>query len=363
MGDRKNRRSLRVLQLIDSLEAGGAERMAVNLANALRPEVDGSYLCTTRAEGLLKGSLDKDVGYLFLKRKRTLDFSALKRLRAFVNHEQITVVHAHASSYFMATLLKLVYPKIDVVWHDHYGNSEFLEQRPKTILKCCSKTFKAIITVNAQLADWDEQHLGCRKVVFLPNFVVPYKTAPQTTLHGIKGKRILCLANLRPQKDHITLIKAFKQVNEQFTDWTLHCVGKDFKDAYATQIKTLVQDLTLEEVVFFYGSCEDTEQIILQSDIGVLSSKSEGLPLALLEYGQSGLAVVATDVGDCKLVISDACYGSLVPSNTIAALAESILVYMKDFKRRKETGAALKSVVENSFSEAASVKRILALYA
>jgi glycosyltransferase involved in cell wall biosynthesis len=353
---------LRVLQLIDSLAAGGAERMAVNLANALVSQVDRSYLCTTRSEGLLKRSLYSKVGYLFLNRTKTIDLAALRRLRKFVKQEKITLVHAHATSYFMATMLKLVYPNIAVVWHDHYGNSEFLHQRPKLILKWCSRTFKAIITVNAQLAVWDKQHLNCSHVAFLPNFVVPNKRLPQTKLHGELGKRVLCLANLRPQKDHITLLKAFRRVNEEFPEWTLHCVGKDFKDDYSTQIKTLVRDLALQHEVFFYGSCEDTEQIISQVDIGVLSSTSEGLPLALLEYGHGGLAVVATDVGDNKLVINDTAYGALVPSLNDKVLADAIIVYIKDFELRGRTGVVLRSLILEKFSLAASIKQLLKIY-
>ena len=354
---------MRILQLIDSLEAGGAERMAVNLANALILEVERSYLCATRAEGLLKEGLKAEVGYLFLKRKRTLDFWALKRLLQFVKHEQINVVHAHASSYFLATLLKLVYPKLTIIWHDHYGNSEFLEQRPKTILKCCSKSFKAIITVNAVLEHWNKQNLYCKNVVFLPNFVVSYPvTKTITKLKGVTGKRVLCLANLRAQKDHVTLLKGVQQVVQQFPEWTLHCVGKDFEDAYAETIKTTVEALHLEESVFFYGSCKDTTAIIAQADIGVLASKSEGLPLALLEYGQGGLAVIATDVGDCHLVVPSKLHGELIPPQKPKELAKALKMFMTNIELRQQTGKRLQNFVAETFSEAASIKQILALY-
>ena len=59
---------MRVLQLIDSLDAGGAERMSVTIANALSTRIDRSYLCTSRKEGVLKSDLKKDVGYLFLRK-------------------------------------------------------------------------------------------------------------------------------------------------------------------------------------------------------------------------------------------------------------------------------------------------------
>ena len=59
---------MKVLQLIDSLATGGAERMAVNLANLLSSHIESSYLCSTRKEGALKNAINLDVKYLFLNR-------------------------------------------------------------------------------------------------------------------------------------------------------------------------------------------------------------------------------------------------------------------------------------------------------
>jgi glycosyltransferase involved in cell wall biosynthesis len=86
------------------------------------------------------------------------------------------------------------------------------------------------------------------------------------------------------------------------------------------------------------------------------------LPLALLEYGHGGLAVVATDVGDCRLVISGTVYGALVPSLNDKALADSIKVYIKDSELRSLTGLALRTVVMENFSLKASIKQLLKLY-
>ena len=52
---------MRVLQLIDSLHPGGAERVSVNIANALVENIDKSFLCVTREEGILKESLTPSV--------------------------------------------------------------------------------------------------------------------------------------------------------------------------------------------------------------------------------------------------------------------------------------------------------------
>ena len=91
---------MKVLQLIDSLNAGGAERVAVNYANSLTSRIEASYLCATREEGLLKESLSKNVQYLFLNKKTSLDFNAIRKLNKYVKKQDIQIIHAHSTSFF-----------------------------------------------------------------------------------------------------------------------------------------------------------------------------------------------------------------------------------------------------------------------
>ena len=72
---------MRVVQIIDSLEIGGAERMAVNYANVLAEKISFSGLITTRKEGQLKSQIDSKVSCLFLRKKKTIDFKAIFRIR------------------------------------------------------------------------------------------------------------------------------------------------------------------------------------------------------------------------------------------------------------------------------------------
>ena len=126
---------MRIIQIIDSLEAGGAERMAVNYANALVPHVDFSGLVTTRKEGPLLSQLHKRVDYLFLNKQNSFDLEALLLLRRFVVKHRVTLVHAHSTSFFIAFLLKLVCPSVKLIWHDHFGESEFLKTRATLMFK------------------------------------------------------------------------------------------------------------------------------------------------------------------------------------------------------------------------------------
>jgi glycosyltransferase involved in cell wall biosynthesis len=263
----------------------------------------------------------------------------------------------------MATWLKWRLPHLKLVWHDHYGQSEHLAHRPARMLSYCSKWFNGIIAVNQQLADWAKLVLKHGYIKVLPNFVVmrPTETAT-TTLQGTEGKRLLCLANLRPQKNHFNLIEAFRQVSVSHPDWSLHLVGKDFKDDYSERLRQAVQEADVETKVYIYGSCEDIGHILAQAQIGVLSSQSEGLPLALLEYGLVGLPVVATAVGDIPNVIEHQNNGLLVPPNNAAVLAAAINQLITRPEVSQYYGKALQSVVQQQYSAEASVAHLLVFY-
>lgn len=353
---------MRVLQIIDSLNPGGAERVAVNIANALAKNIDGSFLCATREEGILKSSIDSSVIYYFLKKKSIVDIREIVNLNKFLRNNKIDLIHAHSTSFFIAVILKLLNSNVKLVWHDHYGNSEFLTKRKSWILKYCSKYFDFVFCVNKNLEDWAKNYLKIKKLIYLPNFVVQNKIEPQTTLVGEDGKRIICLANLRPQKDHITLIRAFKNVVKENSGWTLHLVGKDFNDEYSLKVKNEITNNNLAAQIFLYNSKPDISNILSQCEIGLLSSKSEGLPLALLEYGLAKLAVIATKVGECEAVIENSKNGILINPNDEKALEDAIIFLIKNLKYREKSAICFNEKIKNEYSEKVVIKSIIDIY-
>ena len=348
---------MRVLQLIDSLNPGGAERVAVSLANAFSQESEGSYLCTTREEGSLKCTLLPNVTFLFLEKKKTLDIKAVLKLKYFVKTNKITIVHAHGTSYFMATLLKIVFPKIKLIWHEHYGNRVDALRNQNKALYVCSFFFNKIIAVNQKLREWCIKNLATKNVEYLPNFVDSNSFAPEI---GHREKTIICLANLRDPKNHLNLLKAFKKVNHSYNDWKLILVGKDKNDAYSKKLKKYISKNNMEGVVSVLGESNQTNTLLLRASVGVLSSDSEGLPMALLEYGATGLAVVATKAGFCEEVIGN--FGKTVPTKDSTALANAILYYLKSEERRIIDAKAFQKHIFDNYSSNAILPKLIAIY-
>lgn len=353
---------MRVLQLIDSLEAGGAERVAVSYANGLLNHVGASYLCTTRKEGLLKENLSKDVGYLFLKKTKTLDLKAVNVLSRFLKRNKISTIHAHGSSFFIAVMIKILNPKIKLIWHDHYGNrvnSGFLHT---VVLQICSLFFSSILVVSADLEQWAKKRLWNNSITYIQNYPQLDTTKKVTVLKGVAQKRIICLANLREDKNHPFLIEAFSQLLKFYPDWTLHLVGQNHNDQYAINLKNLIGDLKLGNNVFMYGSCPDILNILSQAQIGILSSKSEGLPLALLEYGLQGLATITTDVGQCSKVITNHVNGIVIESNDKDALCDAIKLYIENKDVRASYSQHLRNHILQVYSETSTLNHVVTIY-
>src|ERR1044072_4703083 len=90
---RREMSQIGIMQVTDTLAAGGTERVAINIANPLPRDRYRVHLCTTRSDGPLASQLAGDVGRICLYRKRTLDLSALRRMADYIRANDIAVLH------------------------------------------------------------------------------------------------------------------------------------------------------------------------------------------------------------------------------------------------------------------------------
>lgn len=336
--------------------------MAVTYANLLQKKGMQSFLCCTREEGLLKDDLNPEVGYIFLNKKSTFQLKPIFQLRSFIKKNKIEIIHAHGTSFFTATLQKFLNRDLKLVWHDHYGLSENLEQRKFFVLKKCSRKFDAVFSVNQDLKNWAEKHLRTKNVYYLTNFLPIKKNVKHqnAVLKGGNSFRIVCLANLRPQKNHLLLIRAFNTIQKEHSDVSLHLIGKNWGDAYFSKIKNLISELKLENKIFYYGSQAGVDGYLEKSDLGMLSSDSEGLPMALLEYGQAALPVVVTDVGQCREVVRN--YGKIVEPKNPNALSAAVLNYIEYPKQRNKDAENFHQHIRKNYTEDAVFPQLQKLY-
>jgi glycosyltransferase involved in cell wall biosynthesis len=356
-------RRIGVMQVVDTLDIGGAEKIAVQLANLLPPDRFVSYLCTTRRDGPLEVQVAPHVVRVRLNRTGRFDSAGIHRMASFIAGQDIRILHAHGSSLFISRIASLVSRLPIVLWHDHYGRCE-LGDRSAWLYRIATHGI-GVIAVNHPLAEWSRTMLGvpADHIWYVPNWVdMPPVTSLASPLPGTAGRRIVCVANLRAQKDHMTLLRAMVHVKKIVPDANLLLVGYPMEPAYAEHIRAQTSSLQLKDVVSSLGPREDVGAILQASDIGVLSSASEGLPLSLLEYGTAGLAVVATDVGQCREVLDEGRAGLLVPPSAPDSLAEALIGLLHSSERRAALGAALRKRVSTHYDPQTIVGQICEIY-
>ena len=356
-----SQRTFRVLQMIDSLQAGGAERVAVNLANEVAERGHVSHLCVTRMSGSLESDVQPDVSVLRLDRTATFDFGAVARLRSYVGAHKIEVVHAHSTSVFLGALAA---GGARLLWHDHYGAHGLNEGSPLPF-RIIRRRIHGAVAVDPKVRLWGIKRVGldAHRVWELPNFVRERPPQPlQRELPGEPGGRIVCLANLRPQKDHLNLVEAMARVVAAVPQAHLLCVGQSGDQRYSQSIIAAIRDKGLTSHVSLLGTRVDVGSILAQCDVGVLSSLSEGFPLALLEYGSAGLPVISTDVGRCAEILDEGSSGLLVPPHDPVPLASGLVSLLSDQQLRARLGTALHEKVARSYSANSVMERLLEIY-
>lgn len=353
----------KILHIIDSLNSGGAERMAVNFVNELSERGYPTYLCATRSEGPLKSEINPGVNYFCLFRRSRYDLKALMRLVKFTRLHGIEIIHAHSSSIFIAKILTLLVNEVRLLWHVHYGELS-QTNRLKMFYRFVTSTISGIIVVNQPLKKWAIEALimDPNKVWLLPNFVKIMKSDIALDIPGVKGYRIVSVANLRPEKDHLTLIRAMKIIVDAEPDCHLLLAGSASDETVKDRIFLEIKKLNLQNNVTWLGPRIDISGLISNCDIGVLSSVSEGLPLALLEYGAAGLPVVVTDVGDSSFVVNSEKVGVVVPPQCPQALANGLLMYLRNPSMAIEAGKNLQNRITQVFSAGNALNQLEEIY-
>lgn len=354
-----------ILQMTDTLEAGGAERVAVNLANLLPRQGYRSYLCATRREGPLASLVSAEVGKICLARTRRLDPGGLRRLVAFIKAHNIELLHAHSTALFVALQAALFPPYPKVIWHIHSSNYA-TEARAAWLYGPLARRANGVIIVNRQLTAWVQQRLRVPRhnVWHVPNFVIESADDSATPdLPGQGGQRIVCVANLRPEKGHLTLIEAMARVAQQAPGAHLILVGAHSNQEHYAKIAAAIRQFGLVGRITLAGHQHNVPSILRNCDIGVLSSYSEAFPLALVEYGKAGLGVVTTEVGECPAILDHGRAGVVVTPHNPAQLAEALLSLLGSSELRKTLGETLRQRVNRLYTAEAVLEQIGRIYA
>ncbi len=335
---------MKLLQLIDTLDTGGAERMAVNMANLFQEKGVNQVLIATYRTGAMDNQLHPHVPFYILNKKNAWDILAFFKLIKLAHVHSPTHIHAHSTSIVWGVMLKIIFPHLVLIWHDHFGLDTKIY--PRRYMKYLSFFINGMITVKQELMDWATHNLCIQRLIYIPNF-------PSLELISIEKipNRIICVANLRRQKDIGNLVLAASLLKQSGVAFHVRIVGETPDQEYLKEITDQIQTLGLVNEIVITGPSADIGKELQQAEIGVLSSLSEGLPVALLEYGLASLPVVVTNAGQCMEVVDNGHAGMLVEVSNSQQLADALVELLTNKTQTQQLGAALHERVIHNYGK------------
>ena len=370
-----------ILYVIRSLEKGGTENQLITLVRHLHRKTHLCHVFALEPGGRLQGVLN-DLGVSvysgdlndtdFYRAPWKLLLSQLK-LISVIKRIRPQVVHSFLP---LATSMGALAGRVTNVPSIITGRRALAtHQERHAILKPLDRFANALshrVTVNSK-AVWEDtirrDHIDPLKLRLIYNGVdsVPFESAQsqRTAVRrqlGIKDHDpvIIVVANLIPYKGHAELIQAAKQVITKIPESMFLLAGED--RGILKDLENQVKVMGISERVMFLGQRNDIPQLLAASDLSVLASHEEGFSNVVLESMAAGLPVVATDVGGNREAVLDGVTGWLVPPGDPAAMAEKIILTLRDLSGAKIQGLRGRMRVKQLFTVKQMVDAHLNLY-
>lgn len=220
------------------------------------------------------------------------------------------------------------------------------EVRTRQLVQAVKPLERLVVLTEADKAAWEKA--GCTNVTVIPNPCM-LDNCQLSTIHSQFPKTVLAVGRLHEQKGFDLLLQAWKPIEKTYSDWSLRIVGEGPKRA---ELEAQIESQGLKRVVLA-GATNNVLDEYEAASIFVLSSRYEGLPLALIEAMWCGLPCIAFDCpqGPAELLAEDR--GWLVPDGDIAELTAQIAYALSHPEEALKCAQKAQSFAQTTYSEAA----------
>jgi len=171
------------------------------------------------------------------------------------------------------------------------------------------------------------------------------------------------VANISTEKDHVTMLKTWRIVIDRLAkdkETVVLLLAGRFDQNYEV-LKEMAVRLNLGDSVRFLGQVNDVAGLLGAVDLGVFSSRLEGMPNGVLECMAAGLPMAATDILGIREAVGSEGYPYLAPLGDAEALADRILRLVQSRKLRAQVGAANRHRIAQEFSPQRMCKQMVEL--
>ncbi len=350
--------ALKVAHVALSLDVGGLER---NIVNQIRqaPALDQqiSVICLERPGTLAPTAESLGARVVCVHKKPGLRPQIALRLRSILRDLQPDVIHTHQIGPLFYTRLAACGLATPLIVHTEHGKEPYPSSRKLRLLaRFAARRAQIFYCLTQDMAD----HVLASRIV-APNrvrvihngidfssYITPQDTRAVRDSLGIPcdAPVIGTIGRLTEIKRQDVLIRAFAAVREKLPAAHLLLVGDG---PLLTELRALAESLNVAPFVHFAGYQQRTAPYLQAMNVFALTSRSEGMPQALLESCIAAIPVIASRVGGIPEVIDHRHTGLLCEPGDAAALAAGILDLFDQPDRARSFAAAAKTRVQAVF--------------
>jgi glycosyltransferase involved in cell wall biosynthesis len=356
-------RPLHVLEIVGNGIVGGMETYVRNLIRGL-PRDRFRVTCLCPYESAFTRAVRQAGGAVFITTLRDDPlWHSLQLAVQLIRGRQIDVIHAHLPNAHMLAGLAGRLTQTPAVATIHGMRIPILE------LEISRMTGTHLLLV-CQAAYAEAMALGvpAERLHLIPNGVDTDRFAPDRGGEAFRqalgvppgAPLVGFVARLAPEKGPDQFVRVAQLVRGKRSDVHFTIVGEGPMEG---QVAAMVQHMGLDGCVHMAGLRMDMWDVYPAFDVLVQTSRSEGMPLVLLESMASGRPAVAMDVGGVAEIMENGTTGLLVPPGDCEALAEVLFRLLARPVQLRRMGEAARRRAEEVFPLQASMRRIGALLA
>ena len=366
---------IRIMHIVDSLGKGGLENGLVNLIGRMDPHHFEHVVCTVRRLGENAQRLPADrVSVMCLGKKDSDPAIHIPALSRAIREVGPDIVHSRNWGGVEAVVAGWWVHSCSLVHSEHGLDSVSAVDEPrrrKWFRRVAFELADRVLAVSHQLGDLHAQRTGFarQRIAVIHNGVDSQKFCPDEAARarvrsefGMTDDEfcIGCVANLFPVKDHMTLLRAARELAERTGKWRLLLLGEGPELMHLQEFAA--GNPICRERISFLGSSSRVPELLNAMDAYVLPSLIEGISNSLLEAMATGLPVVVTNTGGNPEVVVDGQSGILFPVSDFHQLAQHLHGLSVSKERREGLKKGALARVRNEFSIDSMVQKYETLY-
>ncbi len=359
---------INILFVIPQLEKGGSETLVYNIASRLEKKKFGvslAYFDFFGNETFRETILESGINLYKIPKNGAFDFSAMQIMARIIRENNIHIVNAHhfVSMFYSFYACKIANRRILIYTEHSKWEVDSVPFKWKIIGRLLLRRIDCVIGVSENITNGLKlkYKLFEKNTYTIRNGVDIDKKKRKINKKLIRDefrlddniKIVVMVANFRKVKNHLLLLRGFKELIKEIDDVKLLLIGQGNQDDPENSegdVRGYLADNGLYDKVILAGHRTDVQDILSIADIFCLTSYREGLPISILEAMSEGLPVIGTNVPGIKDVVVHEQNGILVRLGDYKALKDAMIKILANEEIKCKYGQAARKIVEEHYS-------------